>query len=119
MVVSRMAVGPVGTTGVWALLLVLGASGSWSAAEAGGGEAEGGDGDLVWPEEEEGAEGCTAAGGGFGEDLRGDAVDDSHEGAEGVVDSLASGLLLFLGEGLADGFGQLAGDDLGGVFVLR
>src|SRR5258708_19295060 len=37
MLVSRTAVGPVGTTGGWALLVVLGASGSWSVAGAGGG----------------------------------------------------------------------------------
>ena len=50
--------------------------------------------------------------------VRRDAVDDAHERAEGIVDDPACCFLLFLVEGFSGCLGDLAGEDLGGIFLL-
>ena len=73
---------------------------------------------FVGPEKEQGAVGCAATGGDFGDELGGDAVDRTHQRAEGIVDDLAAGLLRLLIELVTSGLGNLAGDNLGGAFFL-
>src|ERR1700722_5089763 len=82
-----------------------------------GRELEGGDGDLVGAEEEEGAE-RSAGAGDVGEQLRGDGIDHAHEGAEDVVNDLPGLLFILVGELAAGRRGDLASNDFGGTFLL-
>jgi hypothetical protein len=91
--------------------------GGWGLG-GGWGEAEGGDGDLVGTEEEEGAVGESGSGGDLGDVLCGGGVEDAHEGSEGEVDGLACGLFLLGREGVAGSLDQFASDDLGGALLL-
>lgn len=97
---------------------VLEAIDAGRAGGRGGGELECRDSDLIGAEVEKGAEGCSGAGGCFGDQLCGDSIHDAHERAEGVVDGTACCLLLFLIERFSGCFGDLAGYDLGGIFLL-
>lgn len=97
---------------------VLEAVDAGRAGGRGGGELECRDSDLVGTEVEKGAEGCSRAGGCFGDQFCRDSVDDAHERAEGVVDGPACCLLLLLVERFSGRFGDLAGDDLCRIFLL-
>src|SRR5207245_10812750 len=54
-----------------------------------GGELEGGECYLIGAEKEECGEGSAGASGGGGDAVRRDAVDDAHDGAEGVAGAAA------------------------------
>ncbi|HEY6412850.1 MAG TPA: hypothetical protein VIX42_04145 [Edaphobacter sp.] len=53
-----------------------------------------------------------------GEEFRGYAVDYAHQRAKGVVNYLACGLLIFLGELSSCCLGDLAGYDFCGYFLF-
>ena len=77
-----------------------------------------GDGDPVCPEKEKGAEGSAGAGRDLRSEMCGSGVENTYGGAENVVDGSSGCCFAFTGQALAEGGGEFAGDDFGGVLLL-
>src|SRR5258708_1996925 len=97
---------------------VLQMIGRWGLG-GGGRKLECRDRDLMGTEKEEGAERCSGACRGLGQDFSRDAIDHAHERAKGVVHGPACLLLFLFGERLSCGLGDFAGDDFSGVLLLE